>query len=108
MNYAASTALQQLFGSYFHQDWTLESKTPEQAVSRFLDSCEPATASQAAGDLAELLHGVRREAVLRAALERLGCYFEPSSAGHSWRTWLESVLQQLEANRHHPGKPAAP
>lgn len=95
-------ALNQLFGSYLHQDWVEEFDTDVAAIQAMIDG-EPKEALVAASkEIRELLSSNLPDAELAALMtDEVGCFFEPASKGESYRTWLGSALVQLEANVRH-------
>ena len=96
MTYTNLYALGQLFGCYFHQDWTDEFDCDDAAFQAIIAS-EPKE---------QLLAGVREiDALLAASLpegelrslmtESAGCYFDPGSAGLTYEQWLKLVRQKF-------------
>lgn len=86
------TVLEQLLGSYFHQDWPLEHDSYRGVVDEMCAS-EPVLIIQAAvAELTSLLEKFPTEDNLRQNLvNEIGCYFEPNSEGLTYREWLEQV-----------------
>jgi hypothetical protein len=92
--------LRQLFGAYFHQDWTLDADTPELIVDQFVaDSGRTAEELTRLARLSQAFAAASPdEATLeRALLTELGCYYAPSAEGATASAWLEHVAGRLSA-----------
>ena len=84
------------FAAYFHEDWLLEAKHPDEVVTEYMST---ATASELCA-LAEAVLDYAKDFRSDKELEKslfpgLGCYYCPSADGLSARTWLERVAGQL-------------
>lgn len=87
-----SQALEQLFGSYFHQDWPLEHDSYRGVIDEICASEPVLTIQAAVVELTALLEKFPAEDSLRRKLvNEIGCYFEPNSEGLTYRAWLEQV-----------------
>ncbi|WP_155288326.1 contact-dependent growth inhibition system immunity protein [Ralstonia solanacearum] len=89
-------ALQQIFGCYFHQDWSTEFDSDEDAF-RAMTASEPRE---------KILSGMEEiDALLAASLsdvelkdiltEEVGCYFNPGSESLTYREWLMRARKRL-------------
>jgi hypothetical protein len=88
--------LSQILGAYLHQDWADEFDSDESALRSALDSEPKDKIAAARRALDRLLASQFTEAELREELVvRLGCYFDPSSKGMTYRQWLARVSQLL-------------
>jgi phenylalanyl-tRNA synthetase beta subunit len=92
-----SPALQNFLAAYFHQDWMLEQSTPDAVVDYFRDSESPEQVAATRDDLARLLARDLDDATLGDVARELGCEYDPTRDGGSWRGWLESVQARLGA-----------
>lgn len=89
------SALRQLFGSYFHEDWAVEFESADVALAAFLKGASATTQARAKKDLAKLLASELDEAELKQRLEKFGCAFDPKRQYGTARKWLERVAQRL-------------
>ena len=94
-------ALRYLFGCYFHQDFDLESGSPDGAVNTYL-SQNPAEAVEAASSELERVIPLipEMENAQRFLLEDLGCCFAPHAADLTVVEWLRHVQVLLLAHLH--------
>ena len=90
-------ALENFLAAYFHQDWALEQPTPEAVVDYFRDSEAPEQVAATRDELARLLARDLDDAALGDVARELGCEYDPTRDGGSWRGWLESVQARLGA-----------
>ena len=90
------TALSQLFGCYFHQDWVDEFDDDLAALNAIIKS-EPA--EQIAIGLEEIEQILRveySEDDLRNIMtNKVGCYFDPTSLNMTYVDWLSRVRDAL-------------
>lgn len=89
--------LGQILGGYLHQDWGDEFESDRAALSEAVKS-EPAQNIAAAISQIEFLLGAPlTERELGEFLIRpLGCYFDPSAKGMTYRQWLADVHDALQ------------
>jgi hypothetical protein len=94
------SVLNQLLGSYFHQDWPDEFESDDSALRSIVDS-EPAMQLVAgANEIDFLLAAALPERELRTVLvNELGCYFDPASKGLSSEQWLKHVRERFAQRR---------
>ena len=88
-------ALSQLLSCYFHEDWELESASPQEAVDRYLRNEPKENVQRAAADLDHLLADDLDDAALSALLLDLGSFYDPAFDGLPARTWLREVRSWL-------------
>jgi hypothetical protein len=84
------SALADLLGAYFHQDWRIEGRDPAAVIQRFVDENPPEVVRAVEHDLAELLAQPLSEADL-ATLHQTGFAYSPTAAGSTYREWLEFI-----------------
>ena len=91
-------ALKDTFGPYFHQDWVDEFGTDEEATRTMINDVPKEDFDKTMAELKGLLSTNMSDLELRVIMtNEIGCYFDPSSKGQTYREWLGSVLKQLEA-----------
>lgn len=89
--------MRQFFGAYFHQDWSLEFDTPDQAVDAFIRQHEVVS------DLHDLSRDIEAfvherpddEALAEDLFKELGCEYYPPGNGIPTRRWLLDVAAKL-------------
>jgi hypothetical protein len=87
---------QDFFGSYFHQDWTVEHDTPDQVIADFLQTSDAETLLSINKELRALLKQNKEELVLREyLLKELSCYYCYWNEWESGRAWLMHVQATL-------------
>jgi CdiI immunity protein len=90
------SALSQLLGSYFHQDWTDEFESDDSVLRSIIDSESPMQLAAGANEIDSLLAAALSEAELRAVLvDELGCYFDPASKRLSSAEWLKHLREKF-------------
>lgn len=98
MTYDEQSALGQLLGCYFHQDWSDEFVDDDAALQMIFDSEPQEKLLAGAKEIDALLGASLSENELGALLtERVGCYFCPSSKGVTYEQWLREVRQKFIA-----------
>jgi CdiI immunity protein len=95
--------LKQFFSCYYHEDWTVESASDDDVISRYVGG------GATEKDLLELsrqiitytekVSGTDQELEMKMLLE-LGCYNRPSGIGESARKWLKNLTFRLEERAH--------
>lgn len=88
-------ALENFFSAYFHQDWRVEHDAPDAVVSYFLDSEADEEIAAVRDDLARLSAQALEEDVLGVRLRALGCEYDPTREGSSWRDWLSTLRERF-------------
>ncbi len=84
-------ALENFLSAYFHQDWRVEHDTADAVVLYFLDSEADAEIADVRADLAQLEARELDETALGEQLRKLGCEYDPTLDGSSWRDWLKGL-----------------
>ncbi|MEN1941586.1 contact-dependent growth inhibition system immunity protein [Luteimonas sp. MJ246] len=84
-------ALENFLSAYFHQDWAMEHDTASGVVDAYLGSEADAEIVAVRDDLASLADENLDEPALGARMQSLGCEYDPSREGGSWRAWLASL-----------------
>jgi hypothetical protein len=89
------------FAAYFHQDWHLDDRQPDDVVARFLATMradESNELAKLADDLDAFAARFAVDAELEGALYReLGCFYLPSADGVSAREWLKHITTRIRA-----------
>ncbi|MFC5743176.1 contact-dependent growth inhibition system immunity protein [Dyella tabacisoli] len=92
MTYEKLDALGQLLGCYFHQDWPDEFESDAVALRAIVESEPREQISSGVREIDGLLADPPSESALREILvDKVGCYFDPSSQGLSCEQWLRHV-----------------
>ena len=89
--------LQNFFSAYFHQDWAMEHESAEAVTEYYRDSEGDALVAQTREELVALLSREDDEDELAARVRGLGCEYDPSAEGSSYREWLTSIAARLSA-----------
>lgn len=89
--------LEQFFSCYFHQDWTEEFDSPDDAIDAYLASENAETKLNAGNELKKLLDAFSDNQSLQQVLDSLGCYYDSSADSLEVNEWLKSVFSKLEA-----------
>jgi hypothetical protein len=85
--------LQQFFGGYFHQDWTLEAEDWQGLAANFIAGADPSTLLNTCQELSRLLNEIVEDGELDDVLGGLGCCYRPIEMGN--RDWLRGVQKML-------------
>jgi hypothetical protein len=96
--------LTQFFGGWFHQDWTEEgTESPADVVRAYARDETPETVREARQELESLLVSRLPPTQMRRLIcDDLGCAYDPTLEGKSFRAWLREVqelLCKLQAER---------
>jgi hypothetical protein len=93
--------LTQFFGGWFHQDWTEEgSESPADVVRAFARDETPKIVREAIKEIAVLLASRLTPTQMRRLIgDDLGCAYDPTLEGKSFRTWLREVHGLLQRAR---------
>jgi hypothetical protein len=85
-------ALGQLLGCYLHQDWLDDYDNYSSALQAVVTSEPKEKIAAGVGEIDALLVRGLPEKDLKAILvEQIGCYFDPSSDGLTYKQWLIRV-----------------
>lgn len=96
MTYEKLDALGQLLGCYFHQDWPDEFESDAVALRAIVEAEPKEQISRGVSEIDEILANPPSESDLREILvDKVGCYFDPSSQGLSYGQWLRHVRDVL-------------
>ena len=91
-------ALYQLFGGYFHQDWTLEYAAWTEAADNFVIEAPPHLRADAVTEIARILAARLDEDVLgRLLYPGLQCNMVPGALGLGYAEWLTALGQRLNS-----------
>jgi len=92
MNIEKYSALGQLLGSYFHQDWPDEFNDSSEAIHEIVNNEPNDRLIAGAVELDELLSfKLTEEAYREIMIVRIGCFFEPESENQTYVEWLLRV-----------------
>lgn len=87
----------QFLGGYFNQDWVVDHGTPEAVIATFRREAAPDVLRATCGELDQLImmfDGGTSDA--QVALDELGCYYMPATAGIQAIDWLKQVRDKLQ------------
>lgn len=88
--------LYQFFAAYFHEDWPVEARSPDDVLSRFIRQTPTDELRQLSRNVMAFVEDHSSEDELDEALfKELGCYFSPRLAGVSVKQWLMDVASTL-------------
>ena len=87
--------LSQFFGAYFHQDWGLDSESPDHVVDEYLRENSRETVDKARRELGRLLEQSLSEKQLACEALALGRYYDPRADGIPLREWLRTLETTL-------------
>src|SRR3546814_13867917 len=88
-------ALENFLSAYFHQDWRVEHDAPDAVVSSFLDGEDAEQVAAVRAELARLSAQDLGEEALGNRMRVLGCEYDPTLGGGSWRDWLRSEERRV-------------
>jgi hypothetical protein len=88
-------ALENFLSAYFHQDWRVEHDAPDAVVSSFLDGEVAEQVAEVRAELARLSAQDLGEAALGNRMRVLGCEYDPTLDGGSWRDWLATLRRRF-------------
>jgi hypothetical protein len=97
MNAHELPQLAQFFGGWFHQDWTDEgSDLPGDVVRRYAREETPRTVRSTMEEIDRLLASRLPPAQMRRLMvDELGCAYDPTLEGKTFRAWLREVRKLL-------------
>ncbi len=87
--------LENFFSAYFHQDWSIDHDTAEAVVAYYRESESEQTVAGAREQLSALLAQDLDEDELAEKVQSLGCEYDPTGDGGSYRDWLTGLAQSL-------------
>jgi hypothetical protein len=89
--------LTQFFGGWFHQDWTEEgSDSPADVVRAYAKDETPKAVRESTREIETLLASRLPPAQMRRMVaDDLGCAYDPTQDGKSYRAWLREVHEIL-------------
>lgn len=94
-------ALEQLLGCYLHQDWLDEFDDDAAALQAIIESEPKQQIAAGVDEIDVLLAAELPEKELRTILvDQVGCYFDPSSEGLTYKQWLGRVRSALLGRSH--------
>src|SRR3546814_9908894 len=85
-------ALGNFLAAYFHQDWRVGHDAPDAVVSSFLDGEDAEQVAAVRAELARLSAQDLGEEELGNRMRVLGCEYDPTLGGGSWRDWLATLV----------------
>lgn len=92
--------LESFFSGYFHEDWDLDADTTEDVARLYRSQVSAQKATEIADEIGQLLDDLLSEEDLQKFLfERLGCYYDPTLDGQTFREWLETLARLMRNNR---------
>lgn len=91
--------VQDFFGAYFHQDWTVEHDTADHVIDAFLIDSDPEDLLKVRQEIIALLEQRKDEAGLRQyLLHELSCYYCYWNEWESGETWLRHIVNKLDSH----------
>ena len=90
------TALEQLMGAYFHQDWDIDGGRVSDTVDAFLHEGRDVV-SAAADQIENLIGTDLPEGALRSRLDGMGCQYYAGDTDDDYRRWLAEVRDQMRS-----------
>jgi hypothetical protein len=92
-------ALSQLLGCYFHQDWPCEYGTDLEGLQSMVENEPRERIIKGVAEIDRFLATHRSETELCEIMTgAIGCYFNPSATGITYRDWLSRVRSILLNN----------
>ena len=96
-----TAALDQLLGCYFHQDWRDEYIDETAALNAIVEDVSNEYLDKGIFEIQTVLSTRLGENELGALLvEKVGCYFAPSSENLTYREWLQRVQNFFKMHVH--------
>lgn len=85
--------LEMLFGTYFHEDWSLDYPDVDAVLQRFLGDVSSSELETTVSELIRLLEQNMDDRALAWFMQwKLQCTYDPSPDGQSNREWLNSIV----------------
>jgi CdiI immunity protein len=92
-------AISFFFEAYLHQDWRLDYPSVTGAVASYAEDSDRQTMDDAIRDLTAILETQTNEEELAEISHKLGLSDDPVAQGHSYRSWLSSLLATMAEAR---------
>ncbi|WP_122684632.1 contact-dependent growth inhibition system immunity protein [Pseudomonas canadensis] len=91
------TELQQFFGAYFNQDWTIEYSTADEVIDAFLLDSSRATITIVKKEILELINDyIDEPALQKNLLHKQHCYYYYPSQWASGLSWLNHIIVKFD------------
>ncbi|PYP84648.1 MAG: hypothetical protein DMG65_22200 [Candidatus Angelobacter sp. Gp1-AA117] len=84
-----------LFAGFFHQDWRDEFNNTEEALQAFVNDALPEELTGASTALQKLIQSNMSEEELGELMLDLGCFYNPTPTGKSYKQWLSDIAGRL-------------
>jgi CdiI immunity protein len=93
--------LAQFFGGWFHQDWTEEgSDWPTDVVRAYMQEETPKAVRKSIKEIEALLASRLPPTQMRRLIgDELGCAYDPTADGKTFRAWLREVHEILRKSQ---------
>lgn len=91
------TELQQFFGAYFNQDWTIEHSSADEAIYSFLLDSKRDTILTVKKEIRDLINNYKDEPIFQNNLMHAQhCYFYYPSQWASGLSWLNHIIVKFD------------
>lgn len=88
--------IKDFLGSEFHQDWDLESSSPDDVVTAYIEKSSGEHLRMLGNSLISYLKEIKNDDELDSRLfSELKCEFYPKGIGLSTRDWLQSLARRF-------------
>jgi hypothetical protein len=88
--------LQHLAGAYFHQDFDLDSGSPDSVIDSFIEGEGATSAAELVSEIDGLLDSdLTQSDMLDLWVNVWGASYDPSDGGQDMRVWLTEVRNRL-------------
>jgi hypothetical protein len=88
--------LQHLAGAYFHQDYELDSESPDAVIDLFVRGEGEAAAAELAAEIDRLLNSPLTDRdIFDLWVSAWGASYDPRDGGQDMRVWLTAVHDRL-------------
>lgn len=92
------TELQNFLGAYFHQDWSHEYSSADDAINSFIKDSTKETIIKVIAELIAInTANTSEKDLLRNLLNKQYCYYYPSE-WESGKSWIEYVIKKLSSH----------
>jgi len=94
--------LTQFFGGWFHQDWMEEgSDSPAEVARTYASDETPKAVREAMREIENLLASRLPPTQMRRLIgDELGCAYDPTQDGKTYRAWLREVHEILRRSQN--------
>ncbi len=93
---AVTQQLQHLAGAYFHQDYDLDSGSPDSVIESFIQGEGEASAAELVAEIDHVLaSGLTEREMLNLWVDAWGASYDPRDDGQDMRIWLTGVRNRL-------------